>query len=93
MSHVQHMDPAYSPASTASVLLDMVRRRAPILMRSGGGSLASEDMNAGRALDPHLKTRANALVKEGKTLHEIAEMLGVSYSTICKHTRASRSHP
>lgn len=90
MSQTQHMDPAYAPGGTISALLDMVRRKAPILMRAGGGSLKDEDMNAGRAIDPRMKAHAQKLVKQGMELREVAALLGVSYSTICKHTREIR---
>jgi DNA-binding NarL/FixJ family response regulator len=78
--------------TTIADLLEMVARRAPILMRAGGGPLIKErlckydrDHKAPKVTEEQRK-EWRKLVREGRHPKDIAEECGVAYNTVRRHT-------
>jgi hypothetical protein len=79
--------------STASEMLDLVWRRAPHLMRVGGGGLKIEGgaQKTGWKFGGHMKpvelARIKAMYADGMSIRQIAKELGRSYGAIATRTR------
>ncbi len=78
---------AIDRSNPISDLMDMIARRAPELMRQGGGALSKEQLWSGKHLDPGELKLIRAHWRRGKTLREIAEVTNRSIKTIWTHTR------
>ncbi len=63
-------------------LLAMIERRAPELMRQGGGSLGREQVWSGRHIEREDEVGIRALYREGLTIAEIATKTKWSYKTV-----------
>lgn len=83
-------DSDFRDTSVIAQLLDMIERRAPLLMRTGGGGLNVERLEAGKAITPDVVARMNRMAKQGKSIHEIAEKTGYAPCTCGRLTREVR---
>ena len=70
--------------SGISQLLDLVARKAPILMRCGGGPLAQEHETGRGQLSAWKREEALSLARAGLNGTEIALRVGATQSQICK---------
>lgn len=76
--------------SPITELLEMIERRAPLLMRVGGGSLGDEQLDAGVHLSPEKEAQVRQLFINFKSLSKVAQLTGVSYGHVCKLTHSLR---
>jgi DNA invertase Pin-like site-specific DNA recombinase len=73
-------------------LLDMIERRAPFLMKVGGGSLMqNQDPKIGRKLSNENLAKIDQMFTQGVSIRTIANEIGLHEQTVWRHTRKLRN--
>lgn len=76
---------AESESDVARAMLEMVRRRAPALMRSAGGALAREvSTGAAKRLSVEQRAEVERLLRSGVPVMRVAKVVGTSQTTVSK---------
>lgn len=73
-----------------SIILDMMERNCPLLMKAGGGGLQTEQLTWGKRVTRRQITEIRALYRKNKSPHETAEITGASIATVYRQTRDLR---
>lgn len=74
-----------SESDTARAMLEMVRRRAPALMRAAGGSLPRElACGAAKRLSPEQRAEIERLLRARVPVMKVAAQVGTSQTTVSK---------
>ncbi len=83
----------YSPLDASNPvgdLADLVFRRAPQMMKMGGGALPSQKAQEVKPITPAEHDKMVILANAKKSIREIAHETGFSRNAVACHTRAVR---
>lgn len=73
-----------------SIILDMMERHCPVLMKAGGGGLRAEILASGIRITKEQITQIRTLYLKNKSPKEIAQATGLSLPTVWRRTRNLR---
>lgn len=72
------------------IILDMIERNAPLMMKAGGGALVQDQPQSGQRVQPQDRMEMERLWTEGKTQPEISRRTGFSAATVWRYTKKLR---
>jgi hypothetical protein len=76
--------------TTISDILSMIERRAPDMMRYGGGPISREGITNMPPVSPEVLATFQKLKDAGTSLYQISEVTGYSYHVVCRKLRDAR---
>lgn len=75
------------------IILDMMERHCPLLLKAGGGPLIQDQPQSGKRVDDVSRMEMERLWNAGKSQPEISRRTGFSAATVWRYTKKLRPKP